>query len=91
MLSNPVTKDVDIHGGGGPTTAVGSLYDVGGSVVSLGLGNSDGGVSWLGVDGDPVVWLEDQVSLSPLHSGLRLTFNFSREFDLTTSLGSEAG
>lgn len=46
-------------------------------------------MSRLGVDGHPVVWLQNQVGLGPLHSGFRLTLNFSWEFDFAASLGRQ--
>ena len=86
---NGLTKDVDIDGGSGTATAVGGLNDVGGAVISLGFGNSDGRVSWLCVNGHPVIWFEDQVSFGPLHPGLRLTRHLSRKFNLTACLGGQ--
>lgn len=76
-----LTKDVDINGGGGSTAAIGSLNDIGGAVVSLGLCNGDGGMSWYGVDGDPVIWFEDQVGLCPLDPGFRLSGHLCRQLD----------
>lgn len=90
-MSSGLTEDVDVHGGSGTAAAVGGLDDVGGAVVSLGLGDGDGGVSWLGVDGHSVVWFEDQVGLGPFHPGLGLTHHFRGEFDLAAGLGSQTG
>lgn len=89
LLSAGLTKDVDVHGGGGTSAAVCGLNDVGGGVVSLGLGDGDGGVSWLGVDRHSIVRFEEQVGLRPLHAGFWLTLHFSREFDLTAGFGSQ--
>lgn len=91
LLSTGLTEDVDVDGGSGAAAAVGGLYDVGGAVVSLGLGDSDGGVSRLGVDGHSVIWFEDQVGLGPFHPGFRLTRHLGREFNLAAGLGSQTG
>lgn len=88
-MSGGLTKDVDLNSGSGTAAAVGGLDDVGGAVISLGLGNGNGGVSRLGVDGNPVVWLEDQVSFRPFHAGLRLTLHLGRELDLAAALSSQ--
>lgn len=90
-LRNCLTEDVDVDGGSGAAAAVGGLYDVSGAVISLGLGNGDGGVSWLGVDGHPVVWFENQVGLCPLHPGFGLTHHLGGEFDLAAGLGGQTG
>lgn len=77
-----LTKDVDVNGGGGSATAVGGLDDVGGTVISLGLCDGDGGMSWFSVDGDSVIWFEDQVGLRPLHPRFRLPLHLCRQLDL---------
>lgn len=84
-----LTKDVDIHSGSGTTAAVGGFDDISGTVISLCLGDGNHGVSWLGVDGHPVVWFEDQVGFGPLDSWLRLTCHISRKFNLAASLSSQ--
>lgn len=90
-MLNGLTEDVDIDSCSGTATAVGGLDDVGGAVVSLGLGNSDGGVSWFGVNGHPVVRFEDQVSFGPLHPGFGLTCYLGGELDLAACLGGQTG
>lgn len=45
-----LTKDVDIHSGSSTTAAVGSFYDVGGGVISCGLGDGHSRVSRFGVN-----------------------------------------
>lgn len=90
-MSTGLTEDVDIDSGSGTATAVGGLNDIGRAVVSLGLGDGDGGVSWLGVNGHPVVWFEDQVGLGPFHTGFGLTRHLGGEFNLATSVGSQTG
>lgn len=84
-----LTEDVDVDGGSGTATAVGGLDDVGGAVVSLGLADGDSGVSWLGVNGYPVVRFENQVGLGPFHSGFRLTCHLGGELDLAAGLGRQ--
>lgn len=91
LLSSGLTKDVDFNGGSGTALAVGGLYDVGGAVVSLGLCDANGRVSWLGVDGHPVIRFEYQVSLGPFHPGFWLTSHLGWEFDLAASLGGKTG
>lgn len=86
-----LTENVDVHGGSGTAAAVGGLYDVGGTVVSLGLGDGDGGVSWLGVDGHPVVRFEDQVGLGPFHPGFGFTCHLGGEFNFAAGLCSQTG
>lgn len=49
------TKNVDIDGGGGASTDVDCLNDVGGGVSSGGVANAQLGVSRLGVNGDAVI------------------------------------
>lgn len=49
------TKNVDIDGGGGASTGVDRLDDVGGGVSSGGFANGQLGVSRLGVNGNAVI------------------------------------
>lgn len=84
-----LTKDVDVNGGGGSAAAVGGLDDVGGTVVPLGLCNGDSGMSRFSVDGDSVVWFEDQVGFCPLHPRFGLTRHLCRQLDLAASLGRQ--
>lgn len=90
-MSTGLTEDVDVDGGSGAAAAVGGLYDVGGGVISRGLGDGDGGVSRLGVDRHPVIWFEDQVGLGPFDPWLGLTCHLGGEFDLAASLGCQTG
>lgn len=85
-----LTQDVDVDGGGGSTAAVGGLDDVGGAVVSLGLGDGDSGMSRFGVNGDSVIWFEDQVGLCPLHPRFGLTRHLRRQLDLAAGFGRQA-
>lgn len=88
-LLNGLTEDVDVNGGSSTAAVIGSLNDIGGTVVSLGLGDSDSGVSWLSINRDPVIWFEDKVGLGPFHPGLRLTLHLRGEFNLAAGLGSK--
>lgn len=90
-FGSSLTEDVDVDGGGGAAAAVGGLDDVGGAVVSLGLGDCDGGVSRLGLKGHSVVRFEDQVGLGPFHPGLRFSRHLGGELDLAAGLGGETG
>ena len=84
-----LTENVDINGGRGTTAAVGGLNNVSGTVISLGLGDGDSGVSRLCVDGHPVICVEDQVGLGPFHTGLWLSSHLGWEFNLFASLGGQ--
>lgn len=48
-------------------------------------------MSRLGVDGDSVIWFEDQVSLGPFHPRFGLTRHLGGEFNLAAGLGSQTG
>lgn len=85
-----LTKDVDVDGGGGPAAAVGGLNDVGGTIISLGLCNGDRGMSRFSVDGDSVIWFEDQVGFCPLHPRFRFTHHLCRELDLAAGFGRQS-
>lgn len=84
-----LTQDVDVNGGGGSTAAVGGLNDVGGTVISIGLCNGDSGMSWFRVNGDSVIWLEDQVGLCPLYPRFRLPLHLCRQLNLAASFSCQ--
>lgn len=85
-----LTEDVDVDGGGGSTAAVGGLNDVGGTIVSLGLCNGDSGMSRFSVDGDSVIWFEDQIGFCPLHPRFRFTHHLCRKLDLAAGFGRQS-
>lgn len=83
------TKNVDIDSGGGASTDVDCLNDVGGGVSSGGVGNGELGVSRLGVNGNAVICPQDQVSFCPFYPGIRFSLDISRKLDLSTSSGGQ--
>lgn len=83
------TKNVDIDSGGGASTDVDCLNDVGGGVSSGGVGNGELGVSRLGVNGNAVICPQDQVGFCPFYPGIRFSLDISRKLDLSTSSGGQ--
>lgn len=88
-VSRSLTQNVDVDGGCSTATAVGSLDDVGGAVIPLGLCDGDGGVSRRGIDAHPIVRLQHQIGLCPLDPWLRLSCHLGGKLNLTAGLGGQ--
>lgn len=84
------TKNVDINSGRCTPAGVDCLNDVGGRVRSGCVSDGKHGMARFCVDGNPIIWSQDEVGLCPFDPRIWFAKHIRGQIDLSAGSGSQA-